>query len=219
MENPKTIVEKLAYVQARLHAPKGQFNKFGGYAYRSAEDILEAVKPILGEVGLALTITDSIEELTNGWVYVRATAAVQDATGAALSSTAWAREPEQRKGMDAAQVTGSSSSYARKYALNGLFAIDDARDPDATNDHGKGATQPKAATPPAKATAKKPAPKGGRDYGALKAVTEQLAAIHGRSVPEEYREIARMFGDPKTKTDEEYADLVAALEAMKGNEQ
>lgn len=209
----KTIVEKLAYVQTRLRAPKGQYNKFGGYSYRSAEDILEAVKPILGEVGLALTITDSIEELENGWVYVRATAAVQDATGAALSATAWAREPEQRKGMDAAQVTGSSSSYARKYALNGLFAIDDAKDPDATNDHGKGKTaakpkadQPKPATPP----------EHKHDYTRMKAATERLAKLHGKSVGEEYRWIVETFGNPKGKDENEFADLVKTLEQMEG---
>lgn len=208
----KTIVEKLAYVQTRLRAPKGQFNKFGGYSYRSAEDILEAVKPILGEVGLALTITDSIEELENGWVYVRATAAVQDATGAALSATAWAREPEQRKGMDAAQVTGSSSSYARKYALNGLFAIDDAKDPDATNDHGKG--QPKPAAP--KKAAPKPETVVKHDYTRMKAETERLAKLHGKSVGEEYRWIVETFGDPKGKDETEFADLVKTLEQMEG---
>lgn len=211
----KTIVEKLAYVQTRLRAPKGQFNKFGGYSYRSAEDILESVKPLLGEVGLVLTITDDIEELANGWVYVRATAAVQDATGAALSATAWAREPEQRKGMDAAQVTGSSSSYARKYALNGLFAIDDAKDPDATNDHGK--SQPKPAAKPKADQPKAATPSEHKhDYTRMKAETERLAKLHGKSVGEEYRWIVETFGDPKTKNDEEFAALVAMLEQMEG---
>lgn len=196
MADNRTIVEKLAYVQTRLRAPKGQYNKFGGYSYRSAEDILESVKPLLGEVGLALTITDTIEELENGWVYVRATAAVQDASGAALSASASAREPEQRKGMDAAQVTGSSSSYARKYALNGLFAIDDAKDPDATND--------------------KPSTEVKHDYTRMKAETERLAKLHGKSVGEEYRWIVETFGDPKTKNDEEFAALVAMLEQMEG---
>lgn len=212
MADNRTIVEKLAYVQTRLRAPKGQYNKFGGYSYRSAEDILESVKPLLGEVGLALTITDTVEELENGWVYVRATAAVQDASGAAISASASAREPEQRKGMDAAQVTGSSSSYARKYALNGLFAIDDAKDPDATNDHGKG--QPKPAAP--KKSAPKPATEVKHDYTRMKAETERLAKLHGKSVGEEYRWIVETFGDPKTKNDEEFAALVAMLEQMEG---
>lgn len=213
MAENRTIVEKLAYVQTRLRAPKGQFNKFGGYSYRSAEDILESVKPLLGEVGLALTITDTIEELGNGWVYVRATAAVQDASGAAISASASAREPEQRKGMDAAQVTGSSSSYARKYALNGLFAIDDAKDPDATNDHGKGKTaaKPKAEQPEAATQ-----PEYKHDYTRMKAETERLAKLHGKSVGEEYRWVVETFGNPKTKNDEEFAALVAMLEQMEG---
>lgn len=209
MADNKTIVDKLAYVQSRLRAPKGQYNKFGGYTYRSAEDILESVKPLCAEVGLALTITDRVEVMENGWAYIVATAAVQDGM-TAISTQGWAREPETRKGMDAAQVTGSSSSYARKYALNGLFAIDDAKDPDATNDHGKGqpAAQPKAATPP-----KAPA-QPGRDYSALRDQTERLAKVHGTTVPNEYRWIVENFGDPKTKSDDEYAALIRMLAEM-----
>ena len=215
MADSRTIVEKLAYVQTMLRAPKGQYNMFGGYSYRSAEDILEAVKPILSEVGLVLTITDEIEELTNGWVYVRATAAVQDATGAALSVNGCAREPEQRKGMDAAQVTGSSSSYARKYALNGLFAIDDAKDPDATNDHGKGQPKP-AAKPKSEQPKAAMPPEHKHDYTRMKAATERLAKLHGKTVPEEYRWIVETFGDPKGKDEAEFADLVKTLEQMEG---
>jgi hypothetical protein len=129
---------QLQQIQAELKAPKGQTNKFGGYSYRSAEDILEAVKPLLNKHGTTLTISDEVEEI-GGRVYVKAIASLWDSeTGEAIAGTqAYAREAENKKGMDDAQITGSASSYARKYALNGLFAIDDTKDPDATNKHGK----------------------------------------------------------------------------------
>lgn len=129
MAENKTITQKLINVQSALKAPKGQFNSFGKYKYRSCEDILEAVKPLLKTNELALVIRDEIVEIA-GRVYVKATAQVMDENGAIISTTALAREPDMRKGMDESQVTGSSSSYARKYALNGLFAIDDNKDAD-----------------------------------------------------------------------------------------
>jgi hypothetical protein len=127
---------KLVKIQAELKAPKGQLNKFGNYRYRSAEDIIEAVKPILHKNGCALIITDEIVQVADR-VYVKATAAIFDQDNIDFQFTAhgWAREEEVKKGMDAAQITGSASSYARKYALNGLFAIDDTKDADATNEH------------------------------------------------------------------------------------
>lgn len=134
-----TLNERLLAVQSALKAPKSQENKFGGYAYRSCEDILEAVKPLLKEHGLLLTIKDEVVDVA-GRVYVKATASICDATAdtdVGFEATAYAREAESKKGMDEAQITGSASSYARKYALNGLFLIDDTKDPDATNDHGK----------------------------------------------------------------------------------
>jgi hypothetical protein len=134
-----TIVERLQSVQSQLKAPKGQKNKFGNYNYRSAEDILEALKPLLAANGLALIITDDIVEIA-GRVYVKANASVIDSIGAQIGSNGFAREAETKKGMDDAQITGSASSYARKYALNGLFSIDDTKDPDSTNTHGKGKT-------------------------------------------------------------------------------
>ena len=134
-----TIVERLQSVQSQLKAPKGQKNKFGNYNYRSAEDILEALKPLLAANGLALIITDDIVEIA-GRVYVKANASVIDSIGAQIGSNGFAREAEIKKGMDDAQITGSASSYARKYALNGLFSIDDTKDPDSTNTHGKGKT-------------------------------------------------------------------------------
>ena len=120
--------EKLLAIQTKLKAPKGQYNSFGKYSYRSAEDILEAVKPLNAEQGVLLTITDEIKEI-GGRVYVVATATVSDGTDT-LQVSAFAREPENKKGMDESQITGATSSYARKYALNGLYAIDDNKDAD-----------------------------------------------------------------------------------------
>lgn len=139
------IRQKLQGIQSSLKAPKGQTNKFGGYKYRSCEDILTAVKPLLAEWGCSIVIQDDIVEV-GGRVYVKATASLADnETELAVSATAFAREAEVKKGMDDAQITGSASSYARKYALNGLFAIDDTKDADATNDHGKRAPKPSEA--------------------------------------------------------------------------
>lgn len=123
-----TINEKLIRVQAELKAPKDKRNNFGGYMYRSCESILEAVKPILKTVGCTLTISDDIVEV-GGRVYVKAKAVIADGE-ASVEAVAFAREPESKKGMDEPQVTGTASSYARKYALNGLFAIDDTKDAD-----------------------------------------------------------------------------------------
>jgi hypothetical protein len=137
----KNIRQKLQGIQSSLKAPKGQTNKFGGYRYRSAEDILEALKPLLGEWGCSLVIQDEMVEV-GGRVYVKALAnLIDNDTESVLSTSAFAREAEVKKGMDDAQITGSASSYARKYALNGLFAIDDTKDPDATNTHGKDRSQ------------------------------------------------------------------------------
>ena len=124
--------EKLLAIQTKLKAPKGQYNKFGNFNYRSAEDILEAVKPLNAEQGVLLTITDEIKEV-GGRIYVVATATVSDGTDE-LKVSAFAREPENKKGMDDSQITGATSSYARKYALNGLYAIDDNKDAD-TDEH------------------------------------------------------------------------------------
>ena len=127
------IQEKLASVQKSLRANKSQHNDFGNYYYRSCEDILEAVKPLLADNGLTLLLSDDIQ-LVGDRFYVKATATIVSSfDGQMLSVTSFAREDESKKGMDACQVTGAASSYARKYALNGLFCIDDAKDSDATN--------------------------------------------------------------------------------------
>ena len=118
--------KKLWTIQQTLNAPKNQRNNFGGYNYRSAEDILEAVKPLLQNI--TLTVSDEIVLIGNRY-YVKATATLSDGEDV-IAVTAYAREEESKKGMDASQLTGATSSYARKYALNGLFCIDDAKDPD-----------------------------------------------------------------------------------------
>ena len=128
-----TIYEKLATIQSTLKAPKGQYNSFGKYKYRNCEDILEAVKPLLAEVKAVVIIGDELE-LIGSRFYVKATARFIDCeTDAQITNTAYAREEDTKKGMDGSQITGASSSYARKYALNGLFAIDDTKDSDTTN--------------------------------------------------------------------------------------
>ena len=129
-------MKKLIEIQSELKSPKNQRNNFGKYNYRSCEDILESVKPLLTSKGLVLTITDDVKEAA-GLVYVEATAILKDGKEVIATVSAQAGIDPNRKGMDIAQSFGSSSSYARKYALNGLFLIDDTKDADATNDHGK----------------------------------------------------------------------------------
>lgn len=129
----KELNNRLSEIQQKLKAPKGQENKFGKYKYRSCEDILEAVKPLLGD--LTLTLSDDVIEV-GGRVFVKATIKLSNGEDT-IEVSAAAREAETQAGMAPAQCTGSSSSYARKYALNGMFAIDDTKDDDATNTHGK----------------------------------------------------------------------------------
>lgn len=125
-------MKELITIQSELKAPKTQVNNFGGYKYRKAEDILEAVKPLLAKQKCTLIITDDIVMVGNR-IYVKATATIRNEKGEVEEATGWAREEETKKGMDTSQITGASSSYARKYALNGLFAIDDNADYDTTN--------------------------------------------------------------------------------------
>lgn len=127
------VYEKLLAIQTELKAPKSQYNSFGRYNYRNCEDILEAVKPLAEKQKAVVTLTDDISVIGERY-YVKATAKFVDVeTGDLIENTAYAREEEEKKGMDGSQVTGASSSYARKYALNGLFAIDDTKDSDSTN--------------------------------------------------------------------------------------
>ena len=132
------VYEKLIAIQSELKAPKSQYNNFGKYAYRNCEDILESLKPLLKEHKSTIYISDEIVTVLERF-YVKATVTFIDAeTGEKIINTAYAREEEDKKGMDGSQVTGSSSSYARKYALNGMFAIDDTKDSDFTNTTVKG---------------------------------------------------------------------------------
>lgn len=137
------LKEKLMLIQNELKCPKDQFNSFGKYHYRSTESILEGLKPLLLKHKATLIISDEIVQVGDRY-YVKATAELVDAEKEIeiVMSTAYAREEETKKGMDGSQITGSASSYARKYALNGLFAIDDTKDSDAMNTHGKQATEP-----------------------------------------------------------------------------
>lgn len=136
------IYEKLLNVQTELKAPKGQFNAFGKYKYRSCEDILEALKPVLNKYKLTFFINDEIVEVNNR-NYVKATITIIniEKPDEQIQTSALAREEEIKKGMDGSQITGASSSYARKYALNGMFMIDDTKDSDSTNTYGKDKTE------------------------------------------------------------------------------
>ena len=136
------IHEKLKTIQSKLEVPKSRYNQFGKYNYRNCEDIVEALKPICEAEGCVVTLSDEVVEV-GGRVYVKATAKLSDGENEVVA-TGFAREAQTQAGMADAQITGSSSSYARKYALNGLFAIDDVQDPDATNTHDK----EKSVTPP-----------------------------------------------------------------------
>lgn len=140
MENLKktsSLNAKLIKIQTELKAPKNQFNKFGNYSYRSCEDILEALKPLLSKYNCTLVLFDEIVNIVDRY-YVKAVAKLIDIDSSEfIGVTAFAREELEKKGMDGSQITGASSSYARKYALNGLFLIDDTKDSDYTNEHGK----------------------------------------------------------------------------------
>ena len=142
------IYEKLMNIQKELKAPKGQYNDFGKYAYRSCEDILESVKPLLEKYKVTIILTDKLEQIGERY-YIRAKAILIDTeTNNSIENTAYAREEETKKGIDGSQITGTSSSYARKYALNGLLLIDDTKDADTDefakeNNKGKTKEEPK----------------------------------------------------------------------------
>lgn len=199
-------LEKLIAIQQKLNAPKDKRNNFGGYNYRSCESILEAVKPLLKEHSLALTISDDIIAI-GARVYVKATAKVLDAKGEVIAEcTAFAREEEEKKGMDAAQLTGATSSYARKYALNGLFAIDDSKDAD-TYEFQK---EQKAKKEPAKPAAQ---PKPKQQTKAEAPAAKQPAAPQIKAYPlpplsdEENEQYLEFMADIFS------ADTIAAVEA------
>ena len=193
------IQEKLMNIQYELKCNKSQYNSFGRYAYRSSEDILEAVKPLLYKYKATLVINDDIV-LIGDRFYVKATSKITDIeTGECVESTAFAREDESQKGMSSAQVTGSVSSYARKYSMNALFAIDDNKDADATNTHDK-AIKPNM-TPVS---------------GITEAQLKRLLAIGNKAgFKKEVVEatVKKMFGcEPKDMTKDQYNTVCERLE-------
>lgn len=195
------MAKKLAQVQAKLYVPKDRDNKFGGFSYRNAEDILRAVKPLLIEQGLVVVLSDDMKAVTGTdgtRYYVQATARIIDTeTDDEIIATASAREPNERKGMDAAQVTGSSTSYARKYALCGLFAIDDSEDDPDNRDNRTGPQQAN------KETLKKVVARAGE----LGVSTEHVSSI-----------VSRVFHVQRSTemTEEQAQDLLANIDKYAG---
>lgn len=166
------IYVDLLKVQVALKAPKGQYNSFGKYSYRSCEDILEAVKPHLEDAGLTLVVDDE-PFAVSGRTYIRATASLKKA-GQTVTAHGYAREPESKKGMDESQITGMASSYARKYALNGLFLIDDTKDADSMDNTGEGKAEPKPK--------KDPKPANETPQHVLSVAAKRYAAFYGIDV-------------------------------------
>lgn len=203
-ENKMTIEDKLIDIQSKLNAPKNQYNNFGGYSYRSAEDILEAVKPLLRGANTYITLTDEIVEC-GGRVYVKAVATLHY-NKETITTTAFAREEETKKGMDASQITGSASSYARKYALNGLLLIDDNKDADATNTHGRETpkTQPKTPSKP-KADTKPTLSLEDRQKGILKAFEGKTGELEDLLLK------AELLKDPFMNTKDDLEQVVKSL--------
>lgn len=182
MEEKESIFKKLLTIQSKLKAPKGQYNEYGKYYYRSCEDIFEAVKPLLAETGTALVMKDEIVEV-NGRFYVKATAVLMT-EDEEITNSAYAREEETKKGMDASQITGSCSTYARKYALNGLFLIDDTRDADTMDNREEAKKeQPKKEEP------KKEAPKKDTKAEPKTAKQEAEEDLNRRVTKEEVQKI------------------------------
>ena len=190
------IYEKLLSVQNTLKAPKNQYNSFGKYNYRNCEDILEAVKPLCKDVKALVYLTDELVLIGERY-YVQAKATFVDVESTEkLYAVAYAREEETKKGMDGSQVTGASSSYARKYALNGLFDIDDTKDSDTTNTHGKEET---TAQPAPKPTTKQKTPR-----------ELLIAKLHEKGI--DINVYAQEKGLTKDTTAETYTKLLAELE-------
>ena len=172
------LYQNLIKVQGALKAPKGQYNSFGKYKYRSCEDILEAVKPLLVQHGLLLTIEDDVIQVGDR-IYIKAIATIRQGDNF-LQSVAFAREEDTKKGMDSSQVTGAASSYARKYALNGLFCIDDNKDSDSTN-IGKQPEKKETEENPLMDVALNDV-RNAKDTQSLKAVWEEYTSLHSNKV-------------------------------------
>ena len=184
------INKQLRELQAELKAPKNQRNTFGKYNYRSAEDILEAVKPLAVKHGLTFRISDSIE-MVGDRVYVIATVSANNDDGEYIESNGFAREEENKKGMDGSQITGAASSYARKYALNGLLLIDDTKDADATNTHGNDSK------PAPQASEKRRESVGKKDSDIMSKSVEHIKGSTNKQ--QAYDSIVKHYGDQLTE--------------------
>lgn len=204
------IYQKLALVQEKLKVSKDNFNKFGNYNYRSCEDILEGAKPLLKEVGAIVTLTDSVE-LIGDRHYIKATATFIDTETESLqiSTCALAREDLTKKGMDLAQVTGSVSSYARKYALNGLFCIDDTKDSDTTNTGNTETPKSKTVETPTDVEKLYQPTKKAQDLYDLAATKNITVAATITTVRTKYNKRIEEL------TDKEYEAVKKAIEAVK----
>jgi len=185
-----SIYKKLSSVQSELKAPKGQFNNFGKYKYRNQEDILEALKPLLAKHELSLTIHDEVFEIQER-VYIKAIVTLFDFEGQSITVSSQAREEESKKGMDASQVSGATSSYARKYALNGLFLIDDTKDADSQDNSNKTVTK----KPASKA---KPAAK---DEDIMGKAIQYIKSSNNKTTA--YNQILKKYGDQLTDKQKE----------------
>lgn len=194
MAEAKTIFELLLEVQAELNVPKNMTNSFGGYKYRNAESILEAVKPILKKKGLVILLADEVQNIGDR-NYVKSVAKITDGKNE-VYSTAYAREQENRKGMDEAQITGASSSYARKYALGGLLAIDDGNDQDSMDNREQPAVK-----------AKTPAPISVKQKQYIASLHKELG---GNTTVKEF--IVDEGYDPDKMTSEEASELIEILQ-------
>lgn len=205
-----SVYAKLGKIQAELKAPKGQYNSFGKYNYRSCEDILEAAKPLVKSNACVLVLSDEITYLGDRY-YIKATATLIDAeTGEQASNTAYAREEKEKKGMDGSQITGTASSYARKYALNGLFCIDDARDAD-TDEYTKAVNGPAKGIAEAQPSAIFP-------EGVVPPTKSQLAEM--KRLGMDINKVAKYYGcEPELLDADEVAEAIekkrAALTAKK----
>lgn len=215
------MITKLISIQKELKVPKSQRNTFGNYNYRNCEDILEAVKPLLAKHECVLTLSDSIEAVGSRY-YVKATARVTDGKDS-IEVTAYAREAETKKGMDDSQITGSTSSYARKYALNGLFAIDDTKDAD-TDEYTKKTNTASTSKPAEKPITKEPEPEKPKQKvikvsGVTKLLTQKgyisIKAIDKETLQKMYdsgfykeanAEMEKVLGDGLSKSDQEVLD-------------
>lgn len=187
-----SIFVTLQSIQQSLVAPKGQYNSFGKYSYRSAEDILEALKPILQEHDAVLILQDGIVQIGDRY-YVEATATLY-AVGEAIGTTAYAREDDSKKGMDGSQVTGAASSYARKYALNGLFMIDDNKDPDTDEYHNQNSQAGRTSQKPAQKTnsqQEQPANAPAKSNGA-----KTITGAQAKAIRTELKNMAEATGSP-----------------------